>query len=257
MFNSARASRTNFEFKSYDDALSFDSRYVVRIARSAREIGRALQLRHRVFSVELGAGKQIETQMEFDEFDFRCEHLTAIDRWNDRTIGTYRMNTGGTEPESFYSFNEYFIEKLPKGILANGVEIGRACIDAEHRNSKVLFLLWKALFAHLKLTGKRYFFGCSSIFTNDVHVGRSAFWKLQRGGHLHDRIFIAPKRNAIDISAPLPDREFDLPALFDMYLRIGAKVCGPPMIDEEFGTIDFFMLMDIGDLSDRYRKLFA
>jgi putative hemolysin len=237
-------------------ALAFDSRYEVILARGAREIASAMELRHRVFSVELGASNRSGSNLEFDEFDFRCEQLIAVDQITGRTIGTYRLNSG-LGSDSYYSYQEFEIEKLPQEILFNAVEIGRACIGSEHRNSKVLFLLWKALLAHLKSLGKRYFFGCSSIFSKDPEVGRSAYLKLQSGGHLHEQIQIAPRRNAINIHSSSSTREIDLPALFDMYLRIGAKVCGPPMIDHEFGTIDFFMLMDIENLSDRYRKMFA
>ena len=42
-----------------------------------------------------------------------------------------------------------------------------------------------------------------------------------------------------------------------MYLRIGARVCGPPMIDREFGTIDFFVVFDVADLSSKYRRMFS
>ena len=48
----------------------------------------------------------------------------------------------------------------------------------------------------------------------------------------------------------------DLPPLFRTYLRYGAQVCGPPAIDREFKTIDFFVLLDIEDLDPRSRRLF-
>jgi putative hemolysin len=41
-----------------------------------------------------------------------------------------------------------------------------------------------------------------------------------------------------------------------MYLRIGAKVCGPPMIDHEFGTIDFFVVCDTHQINEKYRRMF-
>jgi putative hemolysin len=41
-----------------------------------------------------------------------------------------------------------------------------------------------------------------------------------------------------------------------MYLRIGTKVCGPPMIDDEFGTIDFFFVFDREAMTDKCRKTF-
>ncbi len=36
----------------------------------------------------------------------------------------------------------------------------------------------------------------------------------------------------------------ELPSLIKGYLRIGSLVCGPPALDAEFGTADFFLLLD-------------
>jgi putative hemolysin len=33
-----------------------------------------------------------------------------------------------------------------------------------------------------------------------------------------------------------------------VYLAIGAKICDPPAIDREFGTIDFLTLLDLDAL---------
>jgi len=38
------------------------------------------------------------------------------------------------------------------------------------------------------------------------------------------------------------------PKLLRAYLAIGAKICGPPAIDREFGTIDFLTLLDLRTL---------
>jgi putative hemolysin len=38
------------------------------------------------------------------------------------------------------------------------------------------------------------------------------------------------------------------------YLRIGALVCGPPALDAEFGTADFFLLLDFDNLKEGYLK---
>jgi putative hemolysin len=46
------------------------------------------------------------------------------------------------------------------------------------------------------------------------------------------------------------------PALIKGYLRLGAKVLGPPAWDPDFNTADLPMLMRIEDLPARYRKHF-
>jgi hypothetical protein len=45
-----------------------------------------------------------------------------------------------------------------------------------------------------------------------------------------------------------------LPSLIKGYLRIGALVGGPPALDREFGTADFFLLLDFGTLKGEYLK---
>jgi putative hemolysin len=264
-----RAMRSNVRFSNetnelpFDatglDTLASDARYEVRVARDVTEITAALRLRYEVFTVELGASTAADSgNLEFDIFDFRCKHLVAVDRRTKKTVGTYRLNSiesaGGLT--GFYSYGEFGIEVLPGEILENGVEIGRACIAREHRNSKVLFLMWKALSQYLLNTNKRYFFGCCSIFTRDPAVGANAYRQLSTLGLVAKEFVVPPRANALDLDGEFEPLPITFPALFEMYLRLGAKVCGPPVIDAEFGSIDFFVVFDIELMNERYRKMF-
>ena len=59
---------------------------------------------------------------------------------------------------------------------------------------------------------------------------------------------------------PLPVDELDdglpvePPALVKGYLRLGAKVLGPPAWDPDFNTADLPMMMRLGDMPARYRR---
>ncbi|HKX84584.1 MAG TPA: GNAT family N-acyltransferase [Pyrinomonadaceae bacterium] len=239
--------------------LAEDNRYAAFIARNKREIRSALRIRHEVFSVELGGDASNSSGLEYDAFDFRCSHLIVIEKATGKTVGTYRLNSfeSARSREGFYSANEFDLSEIADEVLAGSIEIGRACILAAHRNTKVLFLLWKALANHLARSGKRYFFGCCSIFSTDPTVGVSAYNQLKTDGHFHEQLSVPPLQNAIDVSVSALDQEkVELPSLFNMYLRIGAKVCGPPMIDHDFGTIDFFVIFDLRDMDKKYRKMF-
>lgn len=238
-----------------------EGRYEVRLAKNAKETVSALKLRYKVFSVELAseAPSPSGSILEFDAFDFKCRHLIVIDRNTGATVGTYRLNTLETAGsiDGFYSADEFTIEDLPHDILLNGIEIGRACIAKDHRNTKVLFLLWKALLSYLTYTEKRYFFGCCSIFTQDIETGRRVFKQLRREGHSHEQFSVTPKHDGLSLDDTPGNERIELPALFNMYLRIGAKVCGPPMIDREFGAIDFFVVFDVTKMNEKYRRIFA
>lgn len=238
--------------------LAEDDRYAAFIARNRREIRSALRIRYEVFSVEL-AGAAAGGGLEYDAYDFRCSHLIVVEKATGRTVGTYRLNSfeSARSRNGFYSANEFDLSNIPDEVLEGGIEIGRACITPDHRNTKVLFLLWKALANHLARSGKRYFFGCCSIFSTDPKVGIFAYRKLKEGGHFHSELNVPPLQNAVDVTAPSDAaNDVDLPSLFNMYLRIGAKVCGPPMIDHDFGTIDFFVMFDLREMSAKYRRMF-
>ena len=238
-----------------------DRRYEVRLAENAHEVASALRLRHKVFNVEFGSGsfQAHQSNLEFDAYDFKCHHLIVIAKETGETVGTYRLNTIETalKMSGFYSSNEFMMGDLPFDVLQNGVEIGRACIAKEHRNTNVLFLLWKGLLRYLEESGKRYFFGCCSMFTQDEQAGAAAYRNLLGDGHFHDQFWVTPRKNSIDLIDVQDESKVELPSLFSMYLRIGAKICGPPIIDREFGTIDFFVVFDVTQMNEKYRRLFA
>jgi putative hemolysin len=85
--------------------------------------------------------------------------------------------------------------------------------------------------------------------------------QLGRDGHLHPRLFVPPQPGFECDDAELIDAQqqtpVQLPKLLQSYFRFGAKVCGPPALDRQFGTIDFFTLFDFTQLNERARKLLA
>ncbi len=147
-----------------------ESRYLAKLAQTPAEIESALRLRYEVFNVELSAAPNHKTAaalgLDFDKYDAGCKHLIIIEKLTNKTIGTYRINSieSAKDAQGFYAYNEFNLEDLPPEVLQQAMEVGRACIAREHRNSKVLFLLLKALLNYLKQSDKRYFFGCCSIF---------------------------------------------------------------------------------------------
>jgi len=240
-------------------ALAQDSRFVVRLASNRAEIESAMRLRYRVFREELGSDTGHSSEFDRDDHDDTCEHLLLIDRRSGETVGTYRMKSieQAAGVSGFYSNDEFTLESLPYQILRDGVETGRACIAAEHRNTRAIFLIWKALARHLSLTGKRYFFGCCSIFTKDPADGRRAFHQLEQQGFVHESYRLQPRYPITSSAEPTTSNDrFKLPGLFEMYLRIGSRVCGPPIYDAAFGTVDFFVVFDVEEMNPKYREMF-
>ena len=237
--------------------------YRARFALDSHELDAILRLRFQVFNVELDEGldDSWSTHRDHDRFDAHCHHLLVEDSRTGTVIGTYRMQTRhmAEAGEGFYSADEYDLAKLPPEILASSVEVGRACIAKEHRNRQVLFLLWRGLATYMQRTGMRYLFGCSSINSQNPAEGLRLERQLRERGKVRDDFLLEalPRLRCLAENQQVeatPD--VDIPTLFGTYLRYGAKVCSEPAIDRDFKTIDFLVLLDIEELSDRSRRLF-
>jgi putative hemolysin len=66
---------------------------------------------------------------------------------------------------------------------------------------------------------------------------------------------VHPHRPWDTAAAPRPDRAV-LPPLLRGYLRLGARVCGPPAHDPDFGAADFLVLLDLEAMDPRYARHF-
>ncbi|MBZ0089892.1 MAG: GNAT family N-acetyltransferase, partial [Thermoanaerobaculia bacterium] len=110
--------------------------YLVRYARSAAELDELARLRFRVFNLELDEGLEASylTGRDLDEYDAQCHHLIVIHRPSGAIIGTYRIQTTAMAAAAggFYTASEFDLSRLPRAILDEAVEVGRACIAREH-----------------------------------------------------------------------------------------------------------------------------
>lgn len=242
-------------------------RYVVRFARTPEELDAVLRLRFEVFNLELAEGldSSFLTGRDEDEFDQSSHHLLVLERASGRAVGTYRLRTPELDVESrgFYSAGEFNLACLPPQVRGESVEIGRACIAQAHRNTQVLFLLWRGLAAYLRHNRKRYFFGCCSLAGTAAREGLRVLDLMEREGHMHPTFYVPPRAGfeceaecATSCDAARGDGEPPVPKLFRTYLRFGAKVCGPPAVDRAFKTTDFFVVFDAAEMDAKTRRLF-
>lgn len=237
--------------------------YVVRLARSELEIDRALQLRYRVFNLELDEGLASSHALGRDEdvYDAQCDHLVAIHEPSGEIVGTYRLQTRerAETAHGFYSDDEFRLGQLPPDVLRDGVELGRACIHADHRRQRLLFALWKGLAAYVVTHGKHFLFGCCSITSQDVGEGLAVMEWLRREGHVAPEP-LANVMPGFECEGPAPSEEavaaVSIPKLFGTYLRYNGRVHSRPAIDRSFGTIDYLVVVDIRELDARARAMF-
>jgi len=229
--------------------------YEVRLARDASEVQHAQRLRFEVFNLELNEGlaESHFTGLDVDPFDTVCDHLIVEHVPTGEIVGTYRLQTGDRAAANigYYSAREF--DFMPyESVRGEMIELGRACVHADHRNFNLLHLLWRGIATYAREHGARFLVGCSSLTSQDPLEGVSMYQELRRRFLARAEFRTEPQakfrcelRNALD-SPPATNQASA--KLLRAYLTIGAKICGPPAIDREFGTIDFLTLLDLQDL---------
>jgi len=230
-----------------------DAGLVVSLARTEDDVRAAQRLRWQVFVEELGATVESEEHgLDADRFDAHCDHLLVRELATGDVIGTYRMlpPERAARAGGLYAETEFHLTRLLG--LDGLVEIGRACVRADHRTGVTISLLWTGLLRYLLDGGHEFVMGCASIAISDDMAGAAALCRrlaLEYGSPPEWRVF--PRR-------PLPcdltpgAREASLPTLLKGYLRLGAYVCGEPAWDPAFGTADVLLLLPLERLSHRH-----
>jgi putative hemolysin len=237
--------------------LAQSATYEVALATTLEEVRACQRLRYEVFNAELGEGLESshELRQDRDRFDVICDHVLVGELGSGEVVGTYRIQTGfrakgnaGYYGEEFFEFAPY--EKLRGKML----ELGRACVHREHRDSVVLMLLWKGIFRYTQQTGARFLVGCSSLTSQDPGEGLALFEKLRPGHLVKDQLRTVPRdSHALPFVEPVGRGAVETPRLLRTYLELSAKICGPPAIDREFKTIDFLTLLDLEEIPARLR----
>ena len=219
-------------------------------------------MRFKVFNLELGEGLATSHALErdVDDFDEVCDHLIVEESATGDVVGTYRLQTGDVAKShiGYYSAREFDFS-VYEPLRSEMVELGRACVHKAHRNFNLLHLLWRGIAQYAVSHRARFLVGCSSLTSQDQAEGVSAYEQLrgkflvktswQTFPHPIFACVVAKKgESAHTMIGHAPDRPVSSgPAtrLLRAYLALGAKICGPPAIDREFGTIDFLTLLDI------------
>jgi len=225
-------------------------------------------LRFEVFNLELGEGLAASHALErdVDPFDDICDHLIVEHRPSAQIVGTYRLQSGDVAAANLGYYSEREFEFAPYAAFRGEIiELGRACVHAEHRNFNLLHLLWRGIACYTRERNARFLIGCSSLSSQDPMDGVAAYEQLRERHLVRPPLRTMPRpefsvvTGGVDFghSAPTPRAEpgsappaATAPSskLLRAYLSIGAKICGPPAIDREFGTIDFLTLLDLHTL---------
>ncbi|WP_340105323.1 GNAT family N-acetyltransferase [Rhodohalobacter sp. 8-1] len=238
--------------------------YFVTIAKNDHDVKQALKLRYEVFKKELQAiGDRFDREgLEMDDYDTQCHHLIVKHRESGRVVGTYRLQSWEMADMGigFYANTQFDISGIPSPFLKQSIEIGRGCIHKDHRNGRVLYMLWKGLAASLIGMGKTTLLGCCSLFSRNHDEGLFLMNSLEEKKYVARGLKVSARQDY----KCFPSRNFDapvavpeIPMLFQKYLDFGAKVCSDPAIDREFGSIDYLVMLHFHQMDPQIYRFFT
>ncbi|AOP46213.1 GNAT family N-acetyltransferase [Streptomyces lydicus] len=234
-----------------------DSGYTARIADTVEQIRAAQRLRHQVFAGEMGA--TLHTPLaghDIDAVDALADHLVVTRTATGEVVGTYRLLPPGRSSR-LYSDGEFDLGALAP-LRPSLIEAGRSCVHPDHRGGAVMTQMWAALARYTLLSGHRYLAGCASVPLADGGTAAAHAWALGRTRYAAPAELRVTPHRPWRATVPAPERPSaaQLPPLLRGYLRIGAVICGAPAHDPEFDVADFFVVLDMERLGDRYRRYF-
>lgn len=246
-------------------------RYSLLLSTDPSLVEAAQRLRYDVFASTPGfvlptTGADDRDADRFDEF---CDHLLVRDDDSGDLVGCYRMlaPAGAIAAGGLYTATEFDLAALDP-LRPSLVEMGRAAVRDGHRNGAVVLLMWAGILAYLDRYGYDYVIGCVSVPIGGESGDRQ---DQATGSHLRGvRDFVLHRHAAppeyrvrphrpvvvdgksLDEIAPPPRPA--IPALMRGYLRLGAKVCGEPALDPDFGVGDFCVVLDKSRADTRYLR---
>lgn len=232
------------------------SKLTVSLASTPEEVREVQRLRYKVFIEAMGLSTLANAEgLDSDEFDSYCDHLIVRDTNTLRVVGTYRVMSphAARRMGRYYSEQEFDLGRLDN-LRDRIAEAGRACIDPAYRSGSVIMLLWAGLAAFMRRERCDYLMGCASVSLADGGHNAAALY------HGLDQDNFSPAEYRVTPHVPFPVYEREaghvaqMPPLLKGYLRSGAWICGDPAWDPDFHSADFFLLLPLSKLDQRYAR---
>ena len=227
----------------------------IRLAQTEEDRDEVYKLRYRVFNEELGEGlpESALTGRDVDPFDQNCDHL-MIERAG-KVVGTYRLLPGSrvTREHGFYSETEFQIRNLPIN-FERSLEMGRACILAEHRKQSTLVCLFVGIRHCMNLRNCENLFGLTSLAPMSHANAVATFQKVIQLGRSRSILGVEPLPSMRIPAGVTAGPEPHVPGLLSVYFGMGATICAEPAFDPVFGCHDFLTLLSLPQVPDRSWK---
>lgn len=242
--------------------------YVLQMAQSKEQVLECFKLRYEVFCKEM-AGSTKKKGLDYDKYDNFCDHLIIVHEPTNKIIGTYRMNFSETS-DIFYTESEFEITNWIAEQNTPFIELGRACIQAEHRRGIVISLLWRGIAEYMKMMGAETLIGCSSVKVADARSAALVFKYFEMKDALHPEIFNSREKYQMKdllfwlmvfaqglTESQIQEAEEKVPSLLKSYMKAGAKVASYPAYDRDFKCIDFVTILKRSEMDQKLVKKFG
>ena len=226
------------------------------IASTPEEVREVQRLRYKVFVETMGLSALMNAEeLDRDEFDSYCDHLIVRDSKTLKVVGTYRVMgpNAAREMGKFYSEQEFDLSRL-NNLRGSIAEAGRACIHPDYRSGGVIMMLWAGLAAFMKKEHCQYLIGCASVSLADGGHNAAALYHAINDSSLSPSDYRVTPHLPFPIEEREPGHVAQIPPLIKGYLRSGAWVCGQPAWDPDFHSADFFLMLPLSKLDDRYAR---
>jgi putative hemolysin len=243
-------------------------RYTLLLSTDPSLIEAAQRLRYEVFTSEPGfelkfADAGLLDARDADRFDEFCDHLLVREDNSGDLVGCYRMlpPPGAIAAGGLYTATEFEVSSLDP-LRPSLVEMGRAVVREDHRNGGVVLLMWAGILAYLDRCGYDYVAGCVSVPVQgspEEPPGTQIRGVRDFVKRRHASEFVVHPYRPVEVDGRAlediePPARLTVPPLMRGYLRLGARVCGDPAHDPDFGVGDFPALLDKRQADVRYLK---
>lgn len=230
----------------------------VGFAETVEEVRAAQQLRYDIFAREMGARLHNQIPgLDHDHLDPYCRHVLVRDAATQQLIGCTRIlsEDSARRAGGFYSQNEFDIAPV-LALPGRFAEIGRTCVHRNYRNGVTISALWSGIARFVAEQQIDYLIGCASIpLGENGAMAQAIFSELAQRHLTAEEVRVKPL-------IPLPRHDivarddYPMPPLLKAYLRVGAKICGEPFLDEDFQVADVFILVSTRQITRRYARHF-
>lgn len=229
-------------------------KFIIKIASTNEELKELYHTRYKEMLCFYNSDLSENSGSDYSIYDEIAKNVIAIDTNTNKIVGSYRIvttsdlnNTFGIN--SFVCENEYDISKLKQN-NNQIMELSRAFINQEYRNGSLLLLLWQFVFNYALENKMKYIIGDASFKSLDPLDFKEELSYLYYNYPIDDNLEIKSKMPNSTMNF-MKEEEIDvlkvkqsLPPLIKAYIKFGCCISKEYFIDEPFGSVDVFILVD-------------